>query len=266
MDQSNFFEACISSLNEMDVVYGREDAFKLLPEQLISGRILIGVDAGGYPAPDMLRLAASLGMPEHCLAPLLPHCATANAVFIGIEQSDGGALLKVYLEFWDVVRATVASTGARAPQLLHLGVKWDSARPHRHAVARYVCYPMLGVRDILRRVAACYLDPASALCALAQTIIRQAAHREPQASLLYLEASEDGNPRSSFDINLYKAGMQVADVSVALAAAVAALRIPAAALDAQLDVLGTCPLGHLSSGIDRHGQEFISVYAETLRA
>jgi hypothetical protein len=125
---------------------------------------------------------------------------------------------------------------------------------------------MLGVRDILRRVAACYLDPASALCALAQTIIRQAAHREPQASLLYLEASEDGNPRSSFDINLYKAGMQVADASVALAAAAAALRIPAAALDAQLEMLGTCPLGHLSSGIDRHGQEFISVYAETLRA
>jgi hypothetical protein len=265
MDHANFFDACISSLNDLGVAYGREDAFKLLPEQLISGRILIGVEITSLPAPEMLALAVRAGMPAHCLAPLLPHCAEANAVFIGVEERDGGALFKVYLEFWDAVRATVSRTGTRTPQLLHLGVKWDSARPERHEAARYMCHPLLGVRDILRRIALCYADPVSPLCALAQAIVRQAAHRNPQASLLYLEVSEEGNARSSFDINLYKAGMQVAHARAALTEAGAALRIPAAQLEQQLELLGACPLGHLSSGLDRHGNEFLSVYAETLR-
>ncbi|UUZ48804.1 hypothetical protein LP420_40150 [Massilia sp. B-10] len=94
-------------------------------------------------------------------------------------------------------------------------MKWDSTRPDQHEVARYECHPLLGVRDILRRIALCYADPASPLCALAQALVRQAAHRRPDASLLYLEVSEEGNPRSSFDINLYKAGMLLGDARAA---------------------------------------------------
>src|SRR6476469_2666365 len=233
MVQSNFLKEFISYLEAGGVTYGREDAFKLLPEQLISGRILIGIDTSSLPARESLALAARLGMPAATLAPLLTHCAQANAVFVGIEEHQGGALLKVYLEFWDAVRATVRDTGSRAPQLRHLGVKWDSAQPERHGLARYECHPLLGVRDILRRIGACYADPASALCALAQATVRQAAHRRPQASMLYLEVSEEGNPRNSFDINLYKAGMRVADVRAALTAAAGVLRIPEAALDDQ---------------------------------
>jgi len=38
--------------------------------------------------------------------------------------------------------------------------------------------------------------------------------------------------------------------------------IAAEAIDAQLQRLGHCPLGHLSAGTDRHGGEFLSVYGE----
>jgi hypothetical protein len=264
MVQSNFLEALISHLKDGGLAYGREDSFKLRSEQLLSGRILIGVDCRQAPATNMLALAARLGMPADCITPLLARSANANRVFFGIEHSAGSTLLKVYLEFWDVVREQVRLTGTRAPQLLHLGVKWDSARPAEHDVARYDCYPLLGVRDILRRIALCYADPASPLCALAQALVRQAAQRNRAASLLYLEVSEEGNPRKSFDINLYKAGMLVDDAQAALAAAAAQLRVPAADLARQLQWLGHCPLGHLSSGIDRHGREFLSVYAETI--
>jgi hypothetical protein len=265
MDQSNFFAALISSLKAAGIGFGREDSFKLRAEQLISGRILIGVAREQAPAREMLALAARLGMPEQCLEPLLARCSEANTVFFGVEPGAGLVLLKVYLEFWDVVRDQVSRTGTRAPQLLHLGVKWNSARPQEHEVARYECHPLLGLRDILRRMVLCYDDPASPLCSLAQAMVRQAAQRNPHASMLYLEVREEGNPRSSFDINVYKAGMRLDEARAQLTAMAAQLRVAPADMEQQLQLFGACPLGHLSSGIDRHGREFLSVYAETLR-
>jgi hypothetical protein len=172
---------------------------------------------------------------------------------------------KVYLEFWDQVRRETRRTGSQAPQLLHLGVKWDTARPGHHEVARYECHPLLNLPAILRRMASCYPeDLPSALCALTQNIVRTAARRNPSASMLYLEVSEQGNPRSSFDVNLYKSGLVVADVSEQLRLAAEHFELAAGAIEAQLERLGHCPLGHLSSGLDRKGKEFLSVYGETV--
>ncbi len=84
--------------------------------------------------------------------------------------------------------------------------------------------------------------------------------------MLYLEVSEHGNPRSSFDIKLYKSGMLVADAAAQLLQAGAFFDVPPQLVDEQLQLLGPCPLGHLSSGLDRHGQPFLSVYAEALGA
>ncbi|UUZ48805.1 hypothetical protein LP420_40155 [Massilia sp. B-10] len=53
-------------------------------------------------------------MPEHCLDVLRAGSHEANTVFFGLEQSGGAALVKVYLEFWDVVREKVSRTGTRA--------------------------------------------------------------------------------------------------------------------------------------------------------
>jgi hypothetical protein len=35
-------------------------------------------------------------------------------------------------------------------------------------------------------------------------------------------------------------------------------------IEAQLERLGACPLGHISSGPDRKGNQFLSVYAQTV--
>lgn len=242
--------------------YGREDAFKLVPGRLIGERVLIGVETAVADAERLLALGTKLGLPGAGLDLLLPRAAQANAVFFGFEALDSSCVCKVYLEFWDVVRSEARRTGSRAPQLLHLGVKWDSARPGQHAVARYHCYPLLGLRAILRRMEACHADASPALLHGAQDIVRMAAQRNPAASMLYLEVREDGNPRSSYDINLYKSGMLVADAGAQLRQAGAHLGIDAALLEASIARLGPCPLGHLSSGLDRHGQQFLSVYGE----
>lgn len=254
----------LARLEASGVRYGREDAFKLGRRRVIGARVLIGVESAALETGRALALAGELGMPDECLQVLLARVGDANAVFFGFEPLGPSWICKVYLEFWDAVRREFRRTGAQAPQLLHLGVKWDSARPGRHEVARYHCHPMLGVRTILRRMAACYGEPgAPALCELAQAIVRHAAQRRPDASLLYLEVGEQDNPRASFDINLYKSGMLVQDAAAQLRLAGAWFEAPPVRVEEQLVLLGPCALGHLSSGLDRHGQPFLSVYGET---
>ena len=100
---------------------------------------------------------------------------------------------------------------------------------------------------ILRRMVSCYGDAsAQPLCALAQDIVRDAAERNRAASMLYLEVSEQGNARSSFDINLYKGGMLVSDAATRLRQAGASFQIPEQSIEAELARLGHCPLGTCS--------------------
>jgi hypothetical protein len=229
---------------------------------LIGGRVLIGVETAGLDVDTLLALGSAMGMPDAGLTLLQLRSADANAVFFGFEDQAGSSMCKVYLEFWDVVRREARRTGSHAPQLLHLGVKWDSARPAHYEVANYDCHPLLDLQAILRRMVNCYAVPTSPLLGSAQEIVRLAAQRNRSASMLYLEVSEQANQRASFDINLYKSALLVNDAATQLRAAGAYLRIAPALMEAQLDLLGGCPFGHLSSGVDRHGREFLSVYAE----
>jgi hypothetical protein len=224
---------------------------------------LIGINTADAPATALLELAKELGMSSAAAKVLYVRITDANAVFFGFEEHGDSCVCKVYLEFWDVVRAQVTRNATRQPQLLHLGVKWDAAHPDRHAVARYECHPLLGLHAILRRMHGCH-GAASELSASAIEIVQTAAQRNPAASMLYLEVSEEGNPRASYDINLYKSAMTVADAAAPLRRAASWFGIGSAQIEEQLERLGQRPFGHISSGVDRHGQPFLSVYAETV--
>ena len=241
------------------LAFGREDSFKLLPGRVLADRILLGVQRAHLPDTLFFSLADELGMPAAARAVLAAQLPRANAVFFAGEAAGDDVLHKVYLEFWDEVRRRVRG-GQAEPQLLHLGVKWSRQRPGHHEEARYVCHPLIGLRDVLRRMRDLYPDGGS--MESARAIVRQAAKRWPEAAFLYLEASESGNPRRSFDINLYKAGLRVDDVAAELRQVARHFGIGEEAIAAQLVRLGPLPLGHVSGGRDRRGGEFLSVYAE----
>jgi hypothetical protein len=250
-------------IDGLGVDYGREDSFKLVPGQVLADRVLIGVNRATIQPNEFFRIALELGMPPDCEPLLAARMPQANTVFFGVEDRDGGSVRKVYLEFWNEVRAEVRRTGSLAPQLIHLGVKWDTARPGHHELARYMCHPMLSVRDVLRRMSAVYEGhPAPTTREEALSIVRQGIKQNPDSSILYIEVSEQGNPRRSFDVNLYKTGMSVADAAPQLYAIAEQLGIGRDALGVQMARLGGLPLGHLSGGVDRQGREFLSVYAE----
>jgi hypothetical protein len=256
------WEELLIRAQELRRPFGREQSFKLVPGRLVADRLLVGLHAAGLDAQALFGLCEELGLPPAGRALLEAQLPRANAVFLACEEAGGPPLYKAYLEFWDEVRARVRA-GDRSPQVLHFGVKWSAAQPGRHEEARYVCHPLLASREVLLRMAAAYpaQDEASAL-EPARAIVRMAARRRPDAAFLYLDASETGNPRRSFDINLYAAGLQVQEAAGSLRQAASHFGVPARALEDQLQVLGPLPLGHLSGGRDRRGAEFLSVYAE----
>jgi hypothetical protein len=250
-------------VTRLDLPYGHEESFKMAGPRLLLDRVLIGFNTDVLAASDFYEIAFDLGMPLPCKALLETHFAQANAVLFGIEGRGDNSVCKVYLEFWDQVRRQMRQTGPSSPRLLHLGLKWDTGHPDQHQVARYLCHPMLSAREVLRGIANVY--PAIDLPSAredALSIVRQGLKRNPSASMLFMEVCEAGNPRRSFDINLYKTGLRVGDVESELKSAAAHLGVPVAELLPALRHLGNLPLGHLAGGIDRHGNEFLSLYAE----
>ncbi len=128
------------NIEQLGVAFDREDSFKMVGGRVLGDRILIGVGISEFALERLLLVADDLGLPQDGRAELAPHESLANAVFFGVESEKDGAVCKVYQEFWDHVRHEVRRTASAAPRLLHLGVKWHTARPGRYELARYPCH------------------------------------------------------------------------------------------------------------------------------
>lgn len=242
--------------------FGREDSFKCYYQGLIADRILLGTPAKELGCDTLLTMGVELDMPPCYQQLLLEQFANANMVLFGLEDQQDGGVFKIYLEFWEQLKHRVCSTGSSEPALLNVGVKWDT-RSGSHCRTDYVCFPLLSVGDILSRLERLYRGQTTQPgYELSVRMIRQAAARNPRASFIYVEASEGGSPRKSYDINLYKANLTVSDIRPLLARLGQQYEIDPVRLEQLLDPVGERCLGHLSAGLDRHGRDFATIYYE----
>lgn len=249
--------ALVRSLN---VGFGFEKSFKLSAGNLQSDRVILGVRTRIADRPSVLRACRALRMPDAFLQQFDELLPESNTIGFGFE---GGAY-KVYLEFWDKLRERVRREPANlAPELLFVGYKWAIRDSSRRALARYICYPLLSIRGIRLRLAQLYEDRSAPSLQAAEQIVDLAAGRIRQDdSFVYVKAVEEGNPRNSFDLNFYKAGLRVGDLYPMLAALCERYAIPRSQLDELNAEAGSRPFGHLSGGIGRDGQDFLTVYYE----
>jgi hypothetical protein len=260
--QSQFL---VSLVEAEGVGYGREDSFKMSGAGLLTQRFMLGIPLQTISPARLSYLCTALDMPPHCRVLLQRHQADANLIFFGLEENGTRSTYKVYLEFWESVKRKVLSSQSSAPLLLHLGFKWHAGGDGRDArVARYMCYPLLTVNAMLQRLQPMYATGGTPTAQdRVSHIIRRAASANPGASFIYIEASEEGNRRKSFDVNLYKAKLCVKDIHASLCDLAHHFGIPAQPLQSWLQHIRTCPLGHVSGGIDKDGWEFMTTYYET---
>jgi hypothetical protein len=256
----------LASLIEAEGVrYGREDSFKMSRSGLLTNRFLLGIPLQELFPDRLIQLCNALGMPQSCKASFLGYLRDANLVFFGLEDDGERGFYKVYLEFWDSVRRQVRRTGRTDPMLLNIGFKWRAGVEDSDVrVARYTCFPLLSVHDILVRLQHIYADGSEPVALDgASQIIRRAAAANPSASFLYVEVSEEGNPRKSFDVNIYKANLNVGDIQPMLSDLARHFCIPPETFQPWVKRIANYPLGHLSGGLDKDGRDFITTYYET---
>jgi hypothetical protein len=236
--------------------FGFEKSFKLARESLREDRVIFGVRRALAAPEALLEACRDVGMPRPYLDAFARELGEANTVGFGYEGGGRGGVYKVYLEFWDRLRQRVLREPAnRAPALLFLGFKWEAGEGGQTALARYTCHPLLPVRGILARLETLYETRGdSPSLGAARTIVALAAQGiGGNDSFVYVEAEEEGNPRKSFDLNLYKAGLRVRDLLPALSTLGREYSIAEAELDRIGTQAGGRALGHLSGGLGRDG-------------
>jgi hypothetical protein len=246
---------------------GYERSFKVTGRSILSNRFLLGVKKKvvGASADVRLRQACRfLEMPGNLLAAFERYLSLADYVHFGMEEGEAGIVYKVYLEFLESLQEEMRKRReVPGPALLHLGLKWDIGDPSRQSITRYVWRPWISGDEILQRVALIVQSTAGMNIGLfdaVRSLISMTQARVPDRDILYLEVTEDGNPRSSFDINVYRAALQVSEVYPLLSMLCRRKGIAYKEFHTLYEVVQEKSFGHLAGGKDRKGNVFFTVY------
>lgn len=240
-----------------------ERSFRIAPGALMANRFLLTLDpreVPGDPLARVLQVCERLGMPPAARAEAERRFGDAACIHFGFEEGGGRILSKLYLELGQDAAARHRAREAGEPLLLHLAFKW-SANAADAVVSRYLLHPELRTEEIEQRLATIYAgDAAAPSLAIAQSVLRLAAERAPAGALQYLEVTEQGNARRSFDLNCYDAGLQVKDVQAALFAMRERFGVRPGQFQALYDQVRDARFGHLAGGVHRDGSDFFNIY------
>lgn len=246
--------------------HGRERSIKLRNRSVLANRFLLTVarqDIGVDTTERVLAACRSVHMPEPFLHAVAAHVTPANMIHFGYEEESAGrAYYKVYLERGEQFAHAMASRPpVTDPLVLYHAFKWNSADPGERVTARYICHPRLEQAALLQRVAAVYAGQAGrAPWHLLCEIVAAAGRRVPDRDLLYLDVTEDGTNRKSFDVNFYRARLRIGDVLPFVAPLSAHFELGEDVLSAALGELVDSRLGHIAGGVDRRGRDFLTIY------
>lgn len=257
--------ALFKHLGELDAEIDFEPSFKVAHGRLFENRFLFGVRrraTGGDLDERVAAICDRMGMPHQLLESFRRTLPDANHVYFGVEKDEQTLILKAYLEYRDRIEEEIAGgKSAGRSFTLFTGFKWDTSSPARQAITRYAWYPSLSVPDMLERLRMC-IEPGrnGELLKSIGEVIRRASERIACGDIQYLEVSEEGNPRGSFDINIYKSGLRLEELYPYLSGLLRHYAISSNRIESLYQKIRTERFGHLAGGVDRQNKEFMTVY------
>ncbi len=241
--------------------YVHERSFRFREGELLPNRFLltVGRSGNGSTSDDALMdLFTNLSLPAPFLEAARQHISAARCIHVGFEGDGDSPLLKVYLEIGGPDQINQSTPDAAV--LEHIAYKWDVRNRERRTVARYWWYPYLNASELKKRVVELYADHDLEAQDIALGAIEMAAQKMPERDIHYLEVEEEGNPRRSYSINFYDAGLQVRDLHTLLARMRNYFDVSPGKFQMLYDQIKTRRLGHIAGGIHRNGKGFFNVY------
>jgi len=232
-----------------------ERSFAVRSGELLTNRFVLSVNVAeilGGVRKKILSACGQMEMPSMQIELVERHLSATRVLHLGFEEGFKERLYKLYLE---QDTPTVPVLGK--PVLQHLAFKWDALNPSRHMLTRYIWYPALSATAIRERISEICAGEARAIATeLTDFVVGPIAKWD----LRYLEAAEIGNPRRSFDLNLYDGGMPLADIKPFLVRMWEHYCVEPAKWQPVFEADCNETFGHLSGGIHRNGEEFFNVY------
>ena len=249
----------------LETEFGVERSFKVLEKRLLGNRFLVTMtkDAiGNHTRQKLLDICSQINMPEDFQDVYRENLSFAKYVHFGYEENEKSSIYKAYLEFPANWEAEFLNKPAGADSFaLYLGFKWDTSINTKRALTRYTCYPRIPPETILERLSNLYEGSAQRdSMEIVKGILETALGRIGYGRILYLEVSEDNNPRRSFDINMYRAKLRLEELHPLLLRMCRRFSITEERFRALFDPVRSKRFGHLSGGIDREGKDFLTVY------
>lgn len=265
VDEGNKSDLLFQLVRKLDVEAGYERSFKITHSVLLQNRFLLGVskkEVGPGAEERLVEACRSMGIPNNFLDIFKEHFPVSDYIHFGFEQNEKTVVYKVYLEFFETISKEISkSRQPPRPSLLHLGLKWDADTPSRQALTRYTWHPWISSEEILQRVSPILEAERSGVAKQAvERLISLAKARIPDRDILFLEVTEEGNPRRSFDINVYRANLQVAEIYPLLSVLCRRHSIPFDTFHSLYDGIKNERFGHLAAGIGREGNDFFTIY------
>lgn len=249
----------------LNVPIGIEHSFKALEKSLLADRFLVAFERnslGQKPDESMLNICRQIEMPEPFQETFLDNLSKANVVLFGLEKNQKNVVYKAYLEFGTGFKSFQKDSNNQESALLHLGFKWNVSDDSQKAVAKYRYFPMLTEKDMLERLSAkdFFKNERKGYLKIVEAILNLAICRTHPYEFTYVEAEEDSNPRTSFDINMYKANLRMKELYPFLLEIARYYSIPQQEYLKIYEASKNLIFGHIQAGIDRTGREFFTVY------
>lgn len=128
-------------------------------------------------------------------------------------------------------------------------------------MAKYIWYPSLPYEKIREKLSLLFENTSHKKpLEIANDLLDIALRKIDQHNINYLEVTEEKSQRRSFDINIYRANLQLRELYPLFLRIYQHYSIPAEKFHALYNPVRTKTFGHLSGGIDREGKDFLSAY------
>lgn len=266
MKGNRYAQQMIDFANQFEENFGVEHSFKMVTNALYSNRFLLCFHRralGENPLQRLFNVSSALNMPQAFVEDMHKHLPAAEIFHLGFEQQEDKSICKLYLDFLEPIKRALRHRHTHTePVLIHLAYKWNANNPKQCTKAFYRCNkPLIRAEEISQQLTAMYSDCQERFIhVLAQQFVTLCAAKMAGKPMFFMEVEEPGNPRYSYDINVYDGRVKLEDAETLIAQIADYLTIPSDYWKQQIAANHGRKLGHLSGGIDRRDREFFTMY------
>ena len=253
---TDYGDRLFNFVKALNIPFLYERSFKLMQQTLYDQRFLLTLYLPALKGEEqhfLQALAALSNIPEPYRKLIESQIVGLRELHIGFEQQEKTSVCKVYLE-----RPLLASNGK--PQLVHQACKWSIESPESMAIDSYHLIPVASRDEILTRIVGLSGSVNPQGLDTVKQLFLLAGDNLTLDELFYLEVEDQAKTRSSFDMKFYDAELTMGQVEPVIYTAADYFAVPATAIEQLLATQRDKVLGHVSSGLGRNKQAFVTYY------